>query len=86
MRQSASGTHAHAPAPADTPATLSTAEFAALNHVKPNTVRQRLCDTASFYGIRPVKLASRRLLWPAIMVMVTVDGPTVFQVEGGHHA
>ena len=84
MRQSASRTRAHTPAPADTPATLSTVEFAALNHVKPNTVRQRLCDTASFYGVRPVKLATRRLLWPSIMV--TVDGPVVIPVEGGHHA
>lgn len=84
MRQSASGTHAHTPSTADTPATLTTAQFAALNHVKPNTVRQRLCDTASFHGIRPLKLATRRLLWPALIV--TADGPITADLEGGRHA
>ena len=84
MRQSASGTHAHTPATAETPATLSTADFAALNHVKPNTVRQRLCDTASFYGVRPLKLATRRLLWPALIV--TVEGPVVASMENDSHA
>jgi len=83
MRQSASGTHAHTPAPANTPATLSTAEFAALNHVKPNTVRQRLCETASFYGVQPLKLATRCLLWPALIV--TANGP-IASMEGHHHA
>lgn len=83
MRQSASGTHTHTPAPANTPATLSTAEFAALNRVKPNTVRQRLCETASFYGVQPLKLASSRLLWPALIV--TADGP-IASLEGYRHA
>lgn len=83
MRQSASGTHAHTPAPAKTPATLSTTEFAALNHVKPDTVRKRLCETASFYGVRPLKLATRRLLWPALIV--TADGP-IASLEGYRHA
>ncbi len=84
MRQSASGTHAHTLAPANTPATLSTAEFAALNHVKPHSVRQRLCETASFYGVRPLKMANRRLLWPALLV--TADGPIAASQEGAHHA
>ena len=84
MRQTASGTHAHTPAPANTPATLSTAEFAALNHVKPPSVRQRLCETASFYGVRPLKMANRRLLWPALLV--TADGPIAASQEGAHHA
>ncbi len=48
------------------PCELSTDEFAKLNHVKPNTVRQRLCNTGSFYGVKPQKLATRRTLWPAI--------------------
>ena len=84
MRQTASGTHAHTLAPANTPATLSTAEFAALNHVKPHSVRQRLCETASFYGVRPLKMANRRLLWPALLV--TADGPIAASQEGAHHA
>lgn len=84
MRQSATGTHAHTPAPANTPATLSTAQFAALNHIKPHSVRQRLCQTASFYGVRPLKMANRRLLWPALLV--TADGPIAASQEGAHHA
>ncbi len=84
MRQSASGTHPHTPATAGPPARLTTAEFAALNHVKPNTVRQRLCDTASFYGVRPLKLATRRLLWPALIV--TVEGPVAASMENDNHA
>ena len=58
--------------------------FAALNRVKPNTVRQRLCDTASFYGVRPLKLATRRLLWPALIV--TVEGPVAASMENDNHA
>ena len=54
--------------PPSAPCELSTDEFAKLNHVKPNTVRQRLCNTGSFHGVKPEKLATRRTLWPAIRV------------------
>jgi hypothetical protein len=37
---------------------LSTSEFAALNHVKDQTVRKRLCQTQSYFGVRPLRLAS----------------------------
>jgi len=50
------------------PCELSTAEFAKLNHVKPDSVRKRLCNTGSFHGVKPQKLATRRTLWPAIRV------------------
>ncbi|GLT22747.1 hypothetical protein GCM10007933_22070 [Zoogloea oryzae] len=50
------------------PCTLSTAEFAKLHGIQPRSVRQRVSDTGSYYGIRPQKLANRRLLWPAIRV------------------
>lgn len=47
---------------------LSTAEFAALNHVKTQTVHKHYSQRGFFYGVRPQKLPTRRLLWPAIRV------------------
>jgi hypothetical protein len=47
---------------------LSTKQFAALNHVKPQSVRARVCRTGSFYGIKFLKLASGRLAFPAVQV------------------
>lgn len=44
---------------------LSTEEFARAVNVKPTSVRVRLSQTGSFHGIRPQKLATGRLLWPA---------------------
>lgn len=54
--------------PPSVPCTLSTAEFAKLHGVQPRSIRQRLSDTGSYFGLRPQKLANRRLLWPAIRV------------------
>lgn len=42
---------------------LSTAEFAALNHVKPQTVIARFCRTGSYFGVKPRKLKNGRLDW-----------------------
>ncbi|ATE58981.1 hypothetical protein [Thauera sinica] len=47
---------------------LGTDAFAANNHVKGQSVRKRYCQTGSYFGVRPVKLANRRLLWPAVIV------------------
>jgi hypothetical protein len=47
---------------------ITTENFASEVGVKPQSVRVRLCRTGSYYGIRPVKLPSGRLMWPA-------DGP-----------
>ena len=47
---------------------LSADEFAALNQVKSQSVRARLCRTGSYFGIRPLKLANGRLAWPAVQV------------------
>lgn len=46
----------------------STEQFAALNQVKAQSVRARLCRTGSYFGVVPVKLANGRLVWPAIQV------------------
>ncbi len=47
---------------------LSADQFAALNQVKAQSVRARLCRTGSYFGIRPIKLASGRLAFPAVQV------------------
>ena len=47
---------------------LNGEEFAALNKVKAQSVRARLCRTGSYFGVRPLKLANGRLAWPAIQV------------------
>lgn len=48
------------------PCELTTAEFAKLNGIKPNTVRQHLCNRGSYYGVKPEKRANGRTYWPAI--------------------
>jgi hypothetical protein len=48
------------------PCNLTTAEFAALNGIKPNTVRQHLCNKGSYYGVKCQKRANGRTYWPAI--------------------
>lgn len=42
----------------------STEEFAALNLVKPQSVRSRYCREGSYFGAKPKKLPNGRLLWP----------------------
>ncbi|MEF8734814.1 MAG: hypothetical protein V5B40_23770 [Candidatus Accumulibacter meliphilus] len=46
----------------------SAEQFAALNQVKAQTVRARLCRTGSYFGVVPLKLANGRLAWPAVQV------------------
>lgn len=65
-------------APPKTPANVASAginteQFARLNLVRPQSVCARLCRTGSYHGIRPTKLASGRLLWPA--EVATAPGP-----------
>jgi hypothetical protein len=43
----------------------STKEFAELLRIGPNTIRRSLCVNGHYLGVRPVKLANRRLVWPA---------------------
>jgi hypothetical protein len=43
---------------------LTTEAFAAGCGVKAPSVRVRLCRTGSYFGVRPIKLPSGRLLWP----------------------
>lgn len=55
-------------------AQLSTDEFAATLAVASQSVRKRYSETGSYHGVRPVKLPSRRLLWPAEEVKRLLDG------------
>jgi len=40
---------------------LSCEKFAALNQVKPQSVRSRICKTGSYFGVVPLKLVNGRL-------------------------
>jgi hypothetical protein len=53
---------------------ISTEQFAEAIHGKPSTIRTRLCKNGSFYGIKPIKLPSGRLLWPADAVQALING------------
>jgi hypothetical protein len=44
---------------------LPTNQFAELFGVKGDTVRRNLCVNGHFLGMKPIKLANGRLLWPA---------------------
>lgn len=53
---------------------LTTEQFALALQGKPSTIRTRLCKTGSFYGIKPIKLPSGRLLWPTDAVQALLTG------------
>lgn len=53
---------------------LTCEEFAALNQVKAQSVRARICREGHYFGIRPRKLANRRLAFPAVQVAVDAGG------------
>lgn len=48
---------------------ISCRQFAALNFVKPGSVRARICKTGSYFGVFPQRLASGRLVFPAMRVI-----------------
>lgn len=60
-----------------TPQNLTTEQFAEVLHGKPSTIRTRLCKTGSFYGIKPIKLPSGRLLWSAEAIQAFLAGKGV---------
>lgn len=47
------------------PNRLSTEALAAVLGIKPQTLHSALWRNGHYYGIAPVKLPNRRLLWPA---------------------
>ncbi len=56
---------------------LSTEQLAEIVCCKPNSIRTRLCKTGSYYGIKPIKLPSGRLLWSAEKVQALLAGEEV---------
>lgn len=81
---SVTGTPAHVPGNVIAEYPLSTAQFAERNLVDPKSVRARLCRTGSYFGIKPLKLASRRTLWPDLTA--TYEGAAQLEQEGRRHA
>ena len=55
----------------------TTEEAAALLGVRPQTLRAGMCRAGHYLGIMPVKLANRRLLWPATKVDAVARGEAV---------
>lgn len=53
---------------------LSTEELAALGKVVPQSIRAAVCRNGHWLGLRPVKLANRRLLWDAIEAARVLNG------------
>ncbi|CAG4892673.1 hypothetical protein R69919_01433 [Paraburkholderia gardini] len=56
---------------------LSTDEFAAVMAVDPQSIRKRYSSEGSYHGVRPVKLANRRVLWPVDAVRQLRNGESV---------
>lgn len=63
---------------------MTTAAFARINGVKPESVRSALCRFGSYHGIRPVKLASGRLLWPTVQVTMEIEEKMREQATNDH--
>ncbi len=60
-----------------TPRNYTTDDAAAILGVLPHTLRAGMCRAGHYLGITPVKLANRRLLWPAIKVDAVARGEAV---------
>ncbi|CAJ3521965.1 putative DNA-binding protein [Burkholderia pseudomallei] len=56
---------------------LSTEEFAAVMAVDPQSIRKRYSSEGSYHGVRPTKLANRRVLWPVDAVRQLRNGGIV---------
>lgn len=56
------------PSPDLPPRGYTTNQTASALGVVPHTLRVALCKRGDYLGIRPVKLANGRLLWPASQV------------------
>ena len=53
---------------------LSTREFGQVFRVEPGTVRRAYCTRGNYMGIKPLKLESGRLLWPAAEAQKVIEG------------
>lgn len=50
--------------PAEAPRMLTTKELASKLSMEPQSIRKRLSQTGSYFGVRPTKLLNRKLYWP----------------------
>lgn len=53
---------------------ISTEQFAEKLHIKPNTVRTKLCKDGHVFGLKPTKLPNGRLLWSVEAVEALLNG------------
>lgn len=53
---------------------LSTDELAAIYKVRPQSIRAAICRHGHWLGLRPIKLANRRLLWDAAEAAEMLNG------------
>jgi hypothetical protein len=44
---------------------LTTEQLAKALNLKPASLRSALCTRGSYYGVTPVKMPNRQLLWPS---------------------
>jgi hypothetical protein len=58
---------------------LTTEEFAAVMAVDPQSIRKRYSSEGSYHGVRPIKLANRRVLWPVEAVRQLRNGDPVVE-------
>ncbi|WP_435750737.1 hypothetical protein [Thauera sp. AutoDN2] len=70
MRTTATGTPTHALPHGNIIAEypLDTAQFAARQGIKTQSLRVRLSRTGHYFGVRPLRLANRLLRWPDVTV------------------
>ena len=52
---------------------ITTENFANSIGCKPSSIRVRLCETGSYFGVKPHKLPSGRLLWPTDAVQQLIE-------------
>lgn len=54
--------------------TLTTAALAAALSLKEQSIRKRLSQTGSYFGVRPFRLPNRRLRWPSNAIEALLKG------------
>jgi hypothetical protein len=52
---------------------LTTDAFAAQHLVDAQTVRKRLSSHGSYFGVKPLRLPNRRLLWPVDSITTLIE-------------
>lgn len=59
------------------PRCFTTLQLGEALHIRPATAREAVCRHGHYCGLRPIKLANRRLLWPADDVERLLRGETL---------